>query len=56
MNVIEAQELALEIRQEASGRTDLRQIGNGEWTVLYNYTVFVWSLADWERYKQEDVK
>jgi hypothetical protein len=56
MNIIEAQDLAIDIRLEVGGRTDVRQIGNGEWIVLYNYTVFVWNASDWSRYKLEAAK
>lgn len=52
MNIIEAQDLALEIRLEFGGRADLRQIGNGEWIVLYNYNIFIWSPPDWSLYKE----
>lgn len=51
MTILEAQDLAIDIRLQTGQHTDLRQIGNGEWVVWYNYTLFVWDAADWERIK-----
>lgn len=56
MNIIEAQDLALDIRLESGARTDVRQIGNGEWIVMLNYFTFIWSPADWSRFKLEGMK
>lgn len=50
MTRIEAQDLAFDIRTETGMRTNLLQIGNGEWVVLVN-RMFVWSAQDWENAK-----
>lgn len=50
MTIIEAQDLALDIRAETGVRTDVRQIGNGQWVVIWN-NLFIWNAADWQRVK-----
>jgi hypothetical protein len=51
MTILEAQDLAIEIRYETNARVETIQLGNGEWVVVVNTTKYIWSAADWERVK-----
>ncbi len=50
MNRREAYALLAEMQDE-DHNGECRQIGNGEWTVVVNWT-FLWSKADWKKYKK----
>ena len=51
MTILEAQDLAIEIRYETNARVEVIQLGNGEWVVIVNTTTYIWSAADWEKVK-----